>query len=89
MSQGYSASGTMNCDREERDEAEREDAGGVGHCDDPTQEKRVERSAPCADEIAGHDRLAMPRRECVRGPQKAAIRSETSDDAERRDRRGR
>ncbi len=68
--------------QEERHEAEREDAGGVGHRDDPTEEERVERSPPCADEIAGHDRLAMPRRECVRGTPEGRDQERDQHDAE-------
>ena len=68
---------------EQRDETEREDAGRVGHGHDRAEEHGVAGPALRPDEIAGDDRLAVSRRERVRGAPEGGEREREQDRAER------
>ena len=67
----------MNCESASVIEPEGEDAGGVCDRDRGAEQNRMPRPALRADEIAGHQRLAVARRERVAAPQKAAMSNET------------
>ena len=50
---------------QERDRAEREDADRMRRGDDQAKERCMARRSALSDEVRGHDRLAVPRREGV------------------------
>ena len=65
------------CGQAEGHESEREHAGGMRDRDRSAEEERMPRCPLRADEVRRDHRLPVPRREGMRGPQNAAIRSET------------
>ena len=68
----------------ERDETEREHAGGMRDCDGGAEQHGVARTALRADEVAGDERLAVTRRQCVHGaPERRDQQRDTRIDSER------
>jgi hypothetical protein len=62
---------------------DREDPGRVGHGDGAPEHERVPRRALRSDEVRGHERLAVPRGQRVRGSPEAGDQERREEDAER------
>ena len=73
----------MNCESSERDEPEGEDAGGVRRRHRRAEQERVPRLAARADEVAGDERLPVPRREGVDCAPEGGDQEREQDHAER------
>ena len=73
----------MDCDRSERDEAEREDAGRVGRRHRRAEQERVARLALRADEVARDERLPVTGRERVHGAPERRDQQREQDDPDR------
>ena len=63
--------------------SEREDADRVGHGDDQAEVEGMARGAARSDEVGGHDRLAVPRGQRMRGAPEHGDEQRHEDDADR------
>ena len=68
----------------ERDAAQEVHAGGMRRGHDEAQDQRVSRGPARADEVRGHDRLAVARLEGVEGAEGRGHEQRDGDDAEAR-----
>jgi hypothetical protein len=75
------ALGNDEAREEQGHQAEGEDSDRVGDGDDETEQHRMPRAAPRADEVAGDNRLPMPGRERVRRAPERGDDERDEDDA--------